>query len=65
MAEASEMPYVDAMGTRLLQKRRNGVLGVRMFVQRSDDASYDDIAREFREMELIRMVTPYDTVLDF
>ena len=59
------MPYVDAMGARLLQKHRDGVLGVRMFVQRSDDASYDDIAREFREMELIRMVTPYDTVLDF
>lgn len=65
MTQTVSMPYVVDMGDRLVNKQKQGILGVRMFVQRNEDASYDDIAHDFLEMDVMRSSTPYDTSLDF
>lgn len=60
-----EMPYVAKMANNLMRKRSHGVVGMRMFVQRNSNVSFDDIARDFCEMEYERFLTPCRKELSF
>ena len=59
----TDAPYLNEMGRILQEKVERGTIGVRLFVQKSLDISADDVARDFREMELARLGKPYYTAL--
>ena len=59
----TEMPYLREMDRILQEKAQTGTLGVRLFVQKNSDLSPDDVARDFRAMELARIGNPYYTAL--
>lgn len=59
----AETPYLHEMDNILRVKMSEGTTGIRLFVQQSLDVFPDDIARDFRAMELARVGRPYYTSL--
>ena len=54
------MPYLSEMDRIVRQKKNSGTVAIRLFVPKAtEDVSFDDMARDFRQMELSRLVTPY------
>lgn len=44
-------PYLTKMDQILTAKRMSGLRGVKLFVQKSDDCTHEDIARGYCKME--------------
>lgn len=59
------MPCVREMNEHLARMKRDGLEGLRLFVQRSTDISEDDMAAAFLTMEAARVAVPYSMNVPF